>query len=173
LPAEQEKRAEAVARVLLQRYGVVFRRLAVHEAVAAPWRDLLRACRRLEARGEIRGGRFVTGVSGEQFALPDAVTRLREVRRERTSGTVTIVAASDPLNLTGVVDAGEHIRSGGSARIAFLDGAAVAVLEGEYLRTLAALDHASSAAVAAALTGRSSLAVAEGFVGRPRRALGR
>jgi len=72
---------ELFARTLLRRYGVVFRRVLVRETNAPPWRDLCRAYRRLEARGEIRGGRFVSGTSSEQFALPDAVTRLREVRR--------------------------------------------------------------------------------------------
>ena len=72
---------EAQARALLRRYGIVFRRLLAREANVAPWRELTRVYRRLEARGEIRGGRFVTGMSGEQFALSDAVDRLREIRR--------------------------------------------------------------------------------------------
>ena len=74
---------ELQAWTLLRRYGVVFRRLLARETNAAPWRELARVYRRLEARGEIRGGRFVSGMSGEQFALPDAVERLREVRRVR------------------------------------------------------------------------------------------
>ena len=81
-----EAAVEAQAWSLLRRYGVVFRRLLAREANAAPWRELARVYRRLEARGEIRGGRFVSGMSGEQFALPDAVERLREVRRTAPDG---------------------------------------------------------------------------------------
>lgn len=88
------------AHALLRRYGVVFRRLLTRESNAVPWRDLARVYRRLEARGEIRGGRFVSGMSGEQFALPEAVEKLREIRRTPAAGNV-IVSAADPLNLTG------------------------------------------------------------------------
>ncbi len=80
-PGDREELVQTQAWALLRRYGVVFRRLMIREANAAPWRELTRVFRRLEARGEIRGGRFVSGVSGEQFALPDAVERLREIRR--------------------------------------------------------------------------------------------
>src|SRR6185436_4900763 len=82
----REAALETQARTLLRRYGVVFRRLLTREANAAPWRDLARVYRRLEARGEIRGGRFVAGMSGEQFALPAAVQRLREIRRTPPNG---------------------------------------------------------------------------------------
>jgi ATP-dependent Lhr-like helicase len=168
-----EERTEAIARALLHRYGIVFRQLAVHEGVDPPWRDLLRAYRRLEARGEIRGGRFVTGVSGEQFALPDAVARLREARRERPSREIVVIAACDPLNLTGVVDAGARVRSGIGTRIAFLNGVAVAVLEGEFLKPLSSgLEPSASAEVVAALTGHDHIPVASGFVGRARRGFG-
>ena len=78
---EREAAIEMQAWALLRRYGVVFRRLLARETNAAPWRELTAVYRRLEARGEIRGGRFVTGMSGEQFALPEAVERLREIRR--------------------------------------------------------------------------------------------
>jgi ATP-dependent helicase Lhr and Lhr-like helicase len=157
----------AVAAALLHRYGVVFRRLAVHEGIEVPWRDLLREYRRLEARGEIRGGRFVTGVSGEQFASTDAVTRMREIRRHKPQGDVIVISAADPLNLAGVADASERIRRVAGTRVAYRDGVAVAVLEGEYLRPLVELDRESAAAVTHELVGRS-LPVASGFVGRPR-----
>jgi ATP-dependent Lhr-like helicase len=167
-----EERTGAIARALLHRYGIVFRRLAVHEAVDVPWRDLLQAYRRLEDRGELRGGRFVTGVSGEQFASADAVARLRETRRERSNREIVVIAACDPLNLTGVVDAGERVRSATGTRIAFLNGVAVAVLEGEFLRPLSSrLEPSLSAEVTAALTGRDHITVASGFVGRARRAV--
>ena len=80
-PGNREAAVETFARTLLRRYGVVFRRILARESSAVPWRDLTRVYRRLEARGEMRGGRFVSGMSGEQFALPEAVERLREMRR--------------------------------------------------------------------------------------------
>ncbi len=101
---------------LLRRYGVVFRRLLSRETNAATWRELARVYRRLEARGEIRSGRFVAGMSGEQFALPDAVERLREVRRIQPDGGLITISAADPLNLTGVVTSGERIRTAGRNR---------------------------------------------------------
>ncbi|HUP50825.1 MAG TPA: DEAD/DEAH box helicase, partial [Thermoanaerobaculia bacterium] len=97
---------EDQARVLLRRYGIVFRRLLTREPNAPPWRELARVYRQLEARGDIRGGRFVTGMSGEQFALPEAVERLREVRREGGDGKPIVISAADPLNLAGILTAG-------------------------------------------------------------------
>jgi ATP-dependent Lhr-like helicase len=98
--------AELVARTLLRRTGVVFRRTTERERIPIPWRDVARACRTLEARGEIRGGRFVGGFDGEQYALPEAVTLLREVRRrgERPLGSTPLrVCAADPLNFQGIL----------------------------------------------------------------------
>jgi ATP-dependent Lhr-like helicase len=112
----RDKAVETLARVLLGRYGVIFRRLLTREAANVPWRDLARVYRRLEARGEIRGGRFVSGMSGEQFALPDAVERLREVRRSAPDDRLITLSAADPLNLTGIITAGDRIRA--SHRIA-------------------------------------------------------
>ncbi|MEI2455225.1 DEAD/DEAH box helicase [Lysobacter firmicutimachus] len=126
------RRAEAVEHIawrLLERYGVVFWRLIQREAGwLPPWRDLLRVYRRLEARGEIRGGRFVAGMSGEQFALPDAVAALRKVRQREHDGEIVCVSAADPLNLTGSVLAGAKVARIPGARIAFRDGVAVAAL---------------------------------------------
>lgn len=102
-PPDAEARREAFARQLLRRYGVVTRELAARESAAPRWRELVRVFRRLEARGEIRGGRFVSGLMGEQFALPEAVEALRAVRRLPKRGRPTIVHASDPLNLLGVI----------------------------------------------------------------------
>src|SRR5207247_3929574 len=90
---------EAVAHKLLQRYGVVFRKLLDRESIGIPWRDLLRVFRRLEARGEIRGGRFVGGFSGEQFASPDAVHLLRSIRRTPPDGAMVSINPADPLNM--------------------------------------------------------------------------
>jgi ATP-dependent Lhr-like helicase len=131
---------EAQAWALLRRYGVVFRRLLERENIAAPWRELARVYRRLEARGEIRGGRFVSGMSGEQFAMPRAVERLREVRRTPAEGRVLAICTADPLNLTGIVTSGERVRAAARNRLAYRDGVAIAVVEGGIVRPLAALD---------------------------------
>jgi ATP-dependent helicase Lhr and Lhr-like helicase len=137
---KQDEAIETYAWALLRRYGVVARRLLVREATAAPWRDLTRVYRRLEARGEIRGGRFVTGMSGEQFALPQAVERLREVRRTPTDGHLITISAADPLNLVGIVTAGDRVRVAGRNRVAYRDGMPLAVLEGDVIRELAPID---------------------------------
>ncbi len=129
-PGERRRRAEFLARALLRRYGVVFRRLLLGETAALPWFDLLQVYRRLEARGEIRGGRFVAGMSGEQFALPEAVTRLRAVRRTARSGEeseeLVVISAADPLNLTGLVTPGERVPAVAANRIAYRRGVPVA-----------------------------------------------
>ena len=121
---------EAVARTLLRRYGVVFKSLLVRESFAVPWRDLLRALRRLEARGDIRGGRFVAGFTGEQYALPEAVETLRRVRRAPADGAIVTLSAADPLNLTGIVCLGDRVPATASARVAFRDGVPIATLAG-------------------------------------------
>jgi ATP-dependent Lhr-like helicase len=145
---------ELQAWTLLRRYGVVFRRLLTRETNAATWRELARIYRRLEARGEIRSGRFVTGMSGEQFALPDAVERLREVRRIPADGALVTISAADPLNLTGIVTAGDRIRTAGRNRVVYRDGVPLAVREGEFVRELTPLDPALAADVSRALTAR-------------------
>ena len=130
-----EDAVEAQAWSLLRRYGVLFRRLLAREAVAAPWRDLARICRRLEARGEIRGGRFVAGMTGEQFALPRAVERLREVRRTPATGRPIAISAADPLNLAGIVTAGERVRAAGRVHLVYQDGVPLDVLDRAPART--------------------------------------
>ena len=125
-----EDGVEAVARTLLRRYGVVFKPLLARESITVPWRDLLREFRRLEARGEIRGGRFVAGFTGEQYALPEAVETLRRVRRAPADGGIVTLSAADPLNLTGVVCLGERVSATASTRIAFRDGVPIATLTG-------------------------------------------
>jgi ATP-dependent Lhr-like helicase len=102
-------RDEAVARQLLRRYGVVFRELLARELPLPSWRMLLPIYRRLEARGEIRGGRFVAGFIGEQFALPEAVDGLRAVRRQSNVSETVIIAAADPLNLVGILTPGSRL----------------------------------------------------------------
>ena len=129
--ALDEGHAEGIARTLLRRYGVVFKTLLARETLGVPWRELLRALRRLESRGEIRGGRFVAGFSGEQYALPEAVETLRRVRRASPDGTVVSVSAADPLNLTGVITLGDRVPVAASTRIAFRDGLPVATQSGD------------------------------------------
>jgi ATP-dependent Lhr-like helicase len=107
-PAAADERAEAFARQLLLRWGVVFRDLVARETLAPAWRDLLVALRRMEARGEIRGGRFVSGFLGEQFARAEAVDLLRSIRRT-PSDTLLKIAAADPLNLAGIILPGARI----------------------------------------------------------------
>jgi ATP-dependent Lhr-like helicase len=160
---------EQIARTLLKRYGVVFRRLLAREANVAPWRELIRVYRRLEARGEIRGGRFVSGMSGEQFALVDAIERLREIRRTPADGVCLVISAADPLNLAGILTAGDKVRAVAPTRMAYRDGVPVAVLEGDYVRPLIALTDVAPAViaeVATTLVGRPVAAVLSGFVGR-------
>jgi ATP-dependent Lhr-like helicase len=161
-------RVEAIERLawaLLHRYGVVFRRMLTREPAEVPWRELARVYRRLEARGEIRGGRFVSGMPGEQFALADAVERLREVRREPADHRLITISAADPLNLTGIVTPGDRLRAVTANRIVYRDGVPLAAMEGDMLRTLAPVDPSISADVAAAAAGRR-VPVISGYVGR-------
>ena len=124
-----ENALEAKAMQLLDRYGVVFPELMARERFAPRWRDLVRVYRRLEAQGEIRGGRFVAGFVGEQFALPDVVTALREAHRAPATGAMEVVSACDPLNLVGIVTPGDRVPSQPGNRVVFRDGVPVASLE--------------------------------------------
>jgi ATP-dependent Lhr-like helicase len=128
---------EHVARTLLKRYGVVFWRLAEREAAwLPPWRELLRTLRRLEARGEIRGGRFVAGISGEQFALPEAVGLMRDARREERTGALVSLSGADPLNLVGVLTPGGRLAALTGNRVLYRDGVPIAMLAGGEVRFL-------------------------------------
>jgi ATP-dependent Lhr-like helicase len=138
---ERDEAVEHVARTLLTRYGVVFWRLLEREAPwLPPWRDLLRVYRRLEARGDIRGGRFVAGFSGEQFALPEAVGRLREVRREKESSALVSVSGADPLNLVGIITPGPKLAALIGNRVLYRDGVPLAILAGQEMQFLATLE---------------------------------
>ena len=120
---------EHVARTLLRRYGVVCWRLLEREAHwLPPWRELVRVLQRLEARGEIRGGRFIAGLSGEQFALPEAIALLRQVRRRAHDGELLVVSAADPLNLAGTLLPGDRVPRLPGARLLLRDGLVVATL---------------------------------------------
>jgi ATP-dependent Lhr-like helicase len=134
---------EYAARTLLARYGVVFWRLLTQEpGWLPPWRDLLRVYRRLEARGEIRGGRFVAGFSGEQFALPDAIGLLRDIRRRPASGEWVSLSGADPLNLIGILTPGQRLSALTANRVVYRDGLPVAALTGGKAQFLTELESA-------------------------------
>ncbi len=116
------RESQAYASQLLARWGIVFRDLLARESLPVPWRDLLQIYRRLEARGEIRGGRFVSGFVGEQFALPQAVDAMRAIRRDQARGEIVRVSAADPLNLVGIILPGARIRPHPATFIEFRDG---------------------------------------------------
>jgi ATP-dependent Lhr-like helicase len=131
---------ELVARALLDRYGVVFRTALAREGRSLPpWRDLVRVWRRLEARGEIRGGRFVAGFGGEQFALPEAVDALRAARNG--GGDEVVISAADPLNLTGTVSPGARVPAIAGNRVLYRDGVPVAAQLGARFEWLAPADR--------------------------------
>jgi ATP-dependent helicase Lhr and Lhr-like helicase len=125
----RDEAIEVFARVLLRRYGVVFRRLLENESLKVSWYELGRVYRRLEARGEIRGGYFIAGVSGEQFALPEAIGSLRSIRKETASNQLVTISAADPLNLVGILTPGPRITSTLANRILLRNGVPIAALE--------------------------------------------
>ena len=161
---------EHVARVLLARWGVVFRRLIDREIGLPRWRDLLRVLRRLEARGEVRGGRFVEGVSGEQYALADAIAPLRDARRRGPDSTIIRLSATDPLNLIGVLihrseaardasrlgeaSVGPRVSRVSSNHLVFRDAIPIAALESHRVRWLGDETESKNADVQAVLRRR-------------------
>jgi ATP-dependent Lhr-like helicase len=156
-PCEADAKASAeavehVARTLLRRYGVVCFQLLEREAAwLPPWRELVRVWRRLEARGEIRGGRFIAGVTGEQFALPDAIATLRAVRRQPPDDTLVCLSASDPANLLGTVLAGPRVPRVAGSRVLYRDGLAIGTSVAGQVELLVPLDVAQARAAARAL----------------------
>jgi ATP-dependent Lhr-like helicase len=156
-PAAAARRVDAdalehVARILLRRYGVVCWRLLEREAMwLPPWRDLVRVYRRLEARGEIRGGRFIAGLTGEQFALPEAIASMREVRRRPPDDALVCLAASDPANLLGSVVPGPKVARIAGARVVWRDGVPVATIVGGEVEALLPLDRDALRAASDAL----------------------
>ena len=142
-----EDRTEAVARQLLLRYGILFPELLHRDSLSVRWREMVRVLRRLEARGEIRGGRFVTGFVGEQFALPEAADALRRWRDRDPDDRLAIVSACDPLNLAGILTPGPRVAATPGNRLAFRNGVPIAAMEGSEFVPLAsapgnALDQA-------------------------------
>jgi len=129
ISGRNDEAVEQIVRTLLRRWGVIFWKLLAREADwLPPWRDILTCCRRLEARGEIRGGRFVAGFSGEQYATPEAVGLLRDVRRKPPAQQFVSLSAADPLNLIGILTPGSRLPSLSGNRLLYRDGLPVATL---------------------------------------------
>ncbi len=187
---------EEIARILLKRYGIVFKRLLEREGIAMPWRVLLRMYHRLEARGEIRGGRFVAGISGEQFALPEAVGMLRAIRRAGTGATdfgfrspgqiqesslavglslgaeapqesLISISAADPLNLVGIITPGGRVTAYTSNRILYRNGEPITVLEAGEPRFLIELSRAMEWKAKAALMRKATPPQLRSYLRRP------
>jgi ATP-dependent helicase Lhr and Lhr-like helicase len=135
-----ENRVGLWANQYVRRYGVLCRELLVREPSAPPWRDLLGVLRRSEARGEIRGGRFIAGLNGEQFALPEAVEALRAVRRKEAPGQYVRISACDPLNLVGILTPGPRITATFGNRILYRDGVPVAAFENGHIRLVSPVE---------------------------------
>ena len=142
---DDEKTVRARGMQLLQRYGVVFPEVLRRDALAPRWRDLARFYRRAEVRGEVRGGRFVAGFIGEQFALPEAVERLRSLRDLRPDGGLVTVSACDPLNLAGILTPGPRVASIPGNRVVLRDGTPIAALEGGEIRMIGDVDESTRA----------------------------
>ena len=132
-----------------------------------PWRILLRVYHRLEARGEIRGGRFVAGISGEQFALPDAVGMLRAIRRAGPQESLVSVSAADPLNVVGIITPGNRITAHTSNRILYQDGISIASLESGETKFLIELSRAMEWKAKAALVRKATQPQLRSYLQRP------
>ena len=140
-------RLEHIARVALRRYGVVFHSLLARETTLPPWQELLPVLRRMEARGELRGGRFVAGQYGEQFALPEAVESLRQVARQAGRDEICTISAADPLNLVGIITPGSKLPALPGNRVLYRDGVPTAVLAGKETRFLGPVDEGDAGAL--------------------------
>lgn len=152
---------EHAARCLLRRYGVICWRLLARESGTLPaWRDLLRVYRQLEARGEIRGGRFIAGLSGEQFALPEAIPLLRKLRAAPHAQVPVVICASDPLNLVGILDEHARIPAAPGTRILYMDGIARAQFSAGTCSRVDGCDQALPAEWQNALLRRTSASMA-------------
>jgi ATP-dependent Lhr-like helicase len=142
-PVAAEERAERWAWLLLNRYGVMFRDLLARESLAPPWSDLVRVYRRLEMRGEIRGGRFVARVAGEQFALSEAVEKLRQLREPPAEASWQVISAADPLNLVGIITRDARVPATRANRVLFVNGRPIAACESRSIRWFADVDDAA------------------------------
>jgi ATP-dependent helicase Lhr and Lhr-like helicase len=156
-PPTNEERAERWARLLVNRYGVMFRDLLARESLAPSWRELVSVYRRLEMRGEIRGGRFVAGVAGEQFALAEAVERLRQMHDEPANESLQVISAADPLNLVGIVTRDARVPATRSNRVLFSNGRPIAASESRSIRWLSECDDSTRQRATQLLLGPDTL----------------
>lgn len=156
----------SLAMIYLKRYGVVFRKVLERESFAPPWRELVRALRVLELRGEVRGGRFVEGVTGEQYALPEAVTGLRERRRKQKTAALVSISASDPLNLTGIVTPGKRVSNHYKNRVLYRDGVPAAAKEGTEIKLLTKFDKGEEWNIKSALIKRTFSPKLRAYLGK-------
>jgi ATP-dependent Lhr-like helicase len=141
-----------IALVLLRRYGVICRRVLEREPLLPPWRDLLYVFRRMEARGEVRGGRFVQGMSGEQFALPEAIGALREARKKEDGETI-MLSASDPLNLIGIITPGQRLPTLPGNRLLLRNGVPLAIRVGKQVEFVQDVESAEEWSIRRRLMG--------------------
>ena len=141
IDARNDEAVENLVRSLLRRWGVILWKLVAAEAPwLPPWRDILMCCRRLEARGEIRGGRFVAGFSGEQYATPEAVSLLRDIRRKPHDGQFIALSAADPLNLVGLITPESRVPALTGNRVLYKDGVPIAAYVAGEVRFFVEID---------------------------------
>ena len=164
--ASRDAVLEDYARIVLRRYGVILRKIVDHEPISPPWRELIRVLRRMEARGEIRGGRFVSAMWGEQYALPEAVALLRKIRRDDGTGETTSISAADPLNLTGIVTPGPRVSGLVGNRISYRDGEPVVTREGKKIRFIREPDEADRWAMQKAVEQRLVPSALKSYLGK-------
>jgi ATP-dependent Lhr-like helicase len=161
----RDEAVEHIVRTLLRRWGVIFWKLLGREANwLPPWRDLLMCCRRLEARGEIRGGRFVAGFSGEQYASPEAIGLLRDVRRKPHVRQYVSLSAADPLNLIGIITPGARLASLAGNRLLYRDGVPIATYAADEVHHLEELAAKERWEVQTALLRRHAPVALDGLV---------
>jgi ATP-dependent Lhr-like helicase len=159
-PDRRDEAVEQIVRTLLRRWGVIFWKLLGREATwLPPWRDIVMCCRRLEARGEIRGGRFIAGFSGEQYASPEAIGLLREVRRKPNVGQYVSLSAADPLNLIGIATPGARLASLAGNRLLYRDGLPIATFVADEVHYLGEVPEAEQWEIRTALLRRHVPAV--------------
>jgi ATP-dependent Lhr-like helicase len=141
-PADRQALLENWCKLLLARYGVLFRDLLIREAAAPPWWELVRVLRRMELRGEVRGGRFIAQVGGEQFAIESAVSRLRDIRDGEASKEWALISAADPLNLAGILTDGPRIAAQHKSALVIQNGRCVATKVAGRIELSAGIDSA-------------------------------
>lgn len=162
----QKEYTEQLIHTYLKRYGVIFWKLMKREPYAPKWRDLVRVLRRMEAKGELRGGYFISGMSGEQYALPDFIPQLRAIRKQEKTGEEVTISAVDPLNLTGIITPGKHVSNYPGNRIMYKDGEVVAIKEGEEVSYLFEVDSQEEWRMKNAIIRKSNPKALKAYLGK-------